>query len=64
LPEEPQSNFQSRHGPQHQRQSTREKSPSEAASRFSDPAIFKERFNTIERVFGWEDKFPSLAASV
>jgi hypothetical protein len=23
-------------------------------------AIFKERFNTIERVFGWEDKFRHL----
>ena len=25
-----------------------------------DPAIFAERFNTIERVFGWEDKFKRL----
>ena len=25
-----------------------------------DPAIFEERFNTIERVFGWEDKFKRL----
>lgn len=25
-----------------------------------NPAIFKERFNTIERVFGWEDKFRRL----
>lgn len=25
-----------------------------------DPEIFKERFNTIERVFGWEDKFRRL----
>ena len=25
-----------------------------------DAAIFKERFNTIERVFGWEDKFRRL----
>jgi transposase len=25
-----------------------------------DLAIFKERFNTIERVFGWEDKFRRL----
>ena len=23
-------------------------------------ALFKERFNTIERVFGWEDKFRRL----
>src|ERR1700687_5130676 len=27
---------------------------------FFDKAIFKERFNTIERVFGWEDKFRRL----
>ena len=27
---------------------------------FFDAAIFKERFNTIERVFGWEDKFRRL----
>ena len=27
---------------------------------FFDAAIFKERFNTIERVFGWEDKFRHL----
>jgi hypothetical protein len=25
-----------------------------------DAEIFKERFNTIERVFGWEDKFHRL----
>lgn len=25
-----------------------------------DPKIFKERFFTIERVFGWEDKFKRL----
>jgi hypothetical protein len=25
-----------------------------------DPAIFKEPFNTIERVFAWEDKFRHL----
>ena len=25
-----------------------------------DEAIFRERFNTIERVFGWEDKFHRL----
>jgi hypothetical protein len=25
-----------------------------------DAAIFKERLNTIERVFGWEDKFRRL----
>jgi transposase len=27
---------------------------------FFDEEIFKERFNTIERVFGWEDKFRRL----
>ena len=27
---------------------------------FFDAEIFKERFNTIERVFGWEDKFRRL----
>ncbi|RJG04502.1 transposase [Noviherbaspirillum sedimenti] len=27
---------------------------------FFDPAIFEERFNTIERVFAWEDKFRRL----
>src|SRR3954447_16960606 len=27
---------------------------------FFDAAIFKERFNTIERVLGWEDKFRRL----
>jgi hypothetical protein len=25
-----------------------------------DPAIFEERFRTIERVFAWEDKFRRL----
>ena len=28
--------------------------------RLFDPEIFKERFNTIERVFAWEDKFKRL----
>jgi hypothetical protein len=27
---------------------------------FFNPDIFQERFNTIERVFGWEDKFRHL----
>jgi len=30
------------------------------ASRFSQRAIFQERFQTIERVFAWEDKFKRL----
>lgn len=28
--------------------------------RFFDPAIFKERFKTVERLFAWEDKFKRL----
>jgi hypothetical protein len=28
--------------------------------RFFDSDIFEERFSTIERVFGWEDKFRRL----
>jgi len=33
------------------------KAPKRGRKPFFDAAIFKERFNTIERVFGWEDKF-------
>jgi hypothetical protein len=33
------------------------KSAKRSPKPFFDAAIFKERFNTIERVFGWEDKF-------
>jgi transposase len=36
------------------------KAPKRGRKPFFDPAIFKERFNTIERVFGWEDKFRRL----
>jgi len=28
--------------------------------RLFEPAIFKERFRTIERLFAWEDKFKRL----
>ena len=28
--------------------------------RFFDPDIFKERFQTVERLFAWEDKFKRL----
>ena len=28
--------------------------------RLFSPAIFQERFSTIERIFGWEDKFKRL----
>jgi len=30
------------------------------SKRFFVPAIFQERFFTIERVLGWEDKFKRL----
>jgi len=53
--------FQSQDDSQYQRESPAvEKLSSEAANRFSTSAIFKERFHTIERVFGWEDKFRRL----
>ena len=36
------------------------KTPKRGRKPIFDPAIFEERFNTIERVFGWEDKFRRL----
>jgi hypothetical protein len=36
------------------------KAPKRGRKPFFDEAIFQERFNTIERVFGWEDKFRRL----
>jgi hypothetical protein len=36
------------------------KTPKRGRKQIFDAAIFKERFNTIERVFGWEDKFKRL----
>lgn len=36
------------------------KTPKPGRKRFFVTAIFKERFRTIERVFGWEDKFKRL----
>ena len=36
------------------------KTPKRGPKPMFDPAIFEERFNTIERVFGWEDKFKRL----
>jgi transposase len=36
------------------------KKPKRGRKQLFDPAIFKERFNTIERVFAWEDKFKHL----
>ena len=36
------------------------KTPKRGRKRLFDSAIFQERFNTIERVFAWEDKFKRL----
>jgi transposase len=36
------------------------KTPKRGRKQRSDPAIFEERFRTIERVFAWEDKFRRL----
>jgi len=36
------------------------KTPKPGRKPLFDPAIFEERFSTIERVFGWEDKFRRL----
>ena len=36
------------------------KTPKRGRKPLFDAAIFKERFNTIERVFSWEDKFRRL----
>lgn len=36
------------------------KTPKRGRKQIYDPAIFEERFRTIERVFAWEDKFRRL----
>ena len=36
------------------------KTPKRGRRQYFDPAIFEERFRTIERVFAWEDKFRRL----
>ena len=36
------------------------KSTKRGRKQIFNPAIFKERFRTIERVFAWEDKFKRL----
>jgi transposase len=38
----------------------RRKTPKRGRKPLFDPAIFEERFRTIERVFAWEDKFRRL----
>jgi hypothetical protein len=36
------------------------KTPKRGRKQRFDPAIFEERFRTIERIFAWEDKFRRL----
>ena len=36
------------------------KQPKRGRKPFFDPVIFEERFQTIERVFAWENKFRRL----
>ena len=36
------------------------KTPKQGRKPLFEPWIFEERFSTIERVFGWEDKFRRL----
>lgn len=36
------------------------KTPKRGRKPLFDPAIFEERFNTVERLFGWEHKFRRL----
>ena len=36
------------------------KTPKRGRKPLFEPWIFEERFSTIERVFGWEDKFRRL----
>ena len=36
------------------------KKPKRGRKRIYDATIFEERFNTVERVFAWEDKFKRL----
>jgi hypothetical protein len=38
----------------------RRKTPKRGRKQRFNPAIFEERFRTIERVFAWEDKFRRL----
>ena len=60
IAEEPQSHFQSRDGSQYQPNPRGRRSSKRGRKPLFNPAIFKERFNTIERVFGWEHKFRRL----
>src|ERR1700760_3997581 len=38
----------------------RQRIDTQSEGRSLETTVFKERFNTIERVFGWEDKFRHL----
>ena len=60
MPAQPEGDFQPRHGAKHQPESQRPKIGENGRKPFFDAAICKERFNTIERVFGWKDKFRRL----
>ena len=57
LPDKPESHFQSWNGSQYQRNPRGRVTTKRGRKPLFNAAIFKERFNTIERVFGWEDKF-------
>jgi hypothetical protein len=60
LQDEPESDFQSWHVPNINANPRGGKGPKRGRKPFFEAAIFKERFNTVERVFGWEDKFRRL----
>jgi hypothetical protein len=40
------------------------KTPKRGRRPLFDAAIFEERFNTIQRLFGWEDPITSAAADL
>jgi transposase len=56
----PQNYFKPRHCAQYQPNSRGRKGQKRGRKALFIPAIFKERFRTIERVFAWEDKFRRL----
>lgn len=60
LPGQPQGDFQARHGSNLPENPRGRKSSRRGRKRRFDPAIFEERFRTIERVFAPEAKFRRL----
>ena len=68
LPVEPEGDIQSWNDPQYQPESSWQKNHQAGSQAALRAAIFKERFNTIERVFAWEessgDCYCDLIASV